>query len=139
MAVYRDRIKRNDTALVASVNDAIVGIDWITGTGGYEEDIALSVSLSPGSCLGHDLNEHPDYRGKGVGMALLSQSLIHSCNTGYKRQLTIVHSANTKMLSAAVTIFGFTTIGEITTTRIFHRKSSRWKLGSNHGRDAVVL
>ena len=139
MAVYRERTQKDVIAFVASSGDTIVGIDWLSGVGDYEPDLGLHVIMKAGSCFGFDLNEHPSYRGKGVGMALLSHSLEHARKIGYARQFTIVHDTNTKMLGAAVQIFGFEVVGEIVTTRWFGKVQSRWRLRDREGRGTIDL
>jgi GNAT superfamily N-acetyltransferase/acyl carrier protein len=139
LAAYRRRLVKDVTAFVALLGDKIVGIDWLNGIGSYESGLGLEVKMKPGSCFGYDLNEHPDYRGKGVGMALLSHSLESARRANYASQFTIVHASNTKMLSAAVQIFGFEVVGEIVTKRWFGRRWCTWKLGDRVGRGLIEL
>jgi GNAT superfamily N-acetyltransferase len=139
LGIYRNRLGKDVTAFVAMIGEKIVGIDWQNGTGEYEPILGLDVKMKPGSCLGYDLNEHPDFRGKGVGMALLSHSLEEARRAKFVRQFTIVYASNAKMLSAAVQIFGFDVVGEIVTTRWFGRMQCRWELGDRKGHGQIEL
>src|SRR5207245_11210650 len=72
---------------------------------------------------------HEKYAGEGIGLALLTYSLVETKRRGFHSQVTCVDLRNVPMLSAAVQLLGFRTIGSIrTTTSVFAKPSSRWQL-----------
>jgi acyl carrier protein/GNAT superfamily N-acetyltransferase len=127
-----DRLRRGYLCYTAWMDERIVAMDWVTASDDDEPGTGLLVSPQPGSCVGLDLNEHPNYVGRGVGLATLAWSLEHSRESGLKRQFTIVQSTNEKMLRTSIGLLGFKKVGELITTRKFRRPSSVWHL---HGVD----
>ena len=82
--------------------------------------------------------EHHSYRGKGIGLALLSHSLAEAKARGFKKQVNWVNVTNPKMLTAAIHMTGFVQVGSIHTTWWFGRPFSRWQVGTRSGRGGSV-
>jgi len=138
LALFEKRLALGYICLTAWHKNQIVGIDWLSATGDNEPYTGLEIRMNPGSCYGFDLNEHPRYKGKGVGLATLAFSLVVAKERGFKTQFTIVHSGNKKMLGAAVQIFGFRQVGTIETTRIFGRVRSSWEIEGRRGNSPLL-
>ncbi len=138
LALFEKRLETGYICLTAWHKNQIVGIDWLSATGDKEPYTGLEIRMNPDSCYGFDLNEHPQYKGKGVGLATLAFSLVVAKERGFRTQFTVVHSGNKKMLGAAVQIFGFKQVGTIETTRIFGRVRSSWEIEGRRG-DSPLL
>lgn len=134
--LYLERLRNGFTGFIAFHNDRAVGIDWLSKSGDTEKTMGLTVTVKPGVCYGLDLNEHPDFHGKGVGMSLLAHAVRESHTLGFKKQYAIVHDKNEKMLGAAIHLLGFKKVGELSTTTLFGTPRSSWNLyaQTGHGR-----
>lgn len=128
-----DRLRRGYTCYTAWMDERIVAMDWVTAADDDEPGTGLLVSPQPGSCVGLDLNEHPQYTGRGVGLATLAWSLEHAKDLGLKKQFAIVQSTNEKMLRTSIGLLGFSKVGDLLTTRRFRKPSSVWHLGGIAG------
>jgi acyl carrier protein/GNAT superfamily N-acetyltransferase len=138
LALFEKRLASGYICLTAWHQSQIVGIDWLSASGDKEPYTGLDIKMNPGSCYGFDLSEHPQYKGKGVGLATLAYSLAVAKERGFKTQFTIVHSGNRKMLGAAVQIFGFKQVGTIETTRILNRVRSSWEIEGRRGNSPLL-
>lgn len=132
--LYKERLINGFTGFIAFTNGRAVGIDWLSRSGDKEKAMGLTITVKPGVCYGLDLNEHPDFSGKGVGMALLAHALRESHKEGFRRQYAIVHSENEKMLGAAIHLLGFKKAGELSTLTLFGTPRSTWDLNAQTGR-----
>jgi acyl carrier protein len=137
--LYATRLASGFTCLVAWHDGKIVGVDWISEKGNHDERTGLRFSMREGSCYGLDLYEAKGFTRKGVGLALLSYSLVVSRERGYARQITWVDATNARMLGVAMQVFRFEKIGEIRTRRIFGRPFSTWSAEAQHGRRKIDL
>ncbi|MCX6826816.1 MAG: acyl carrier protein, partial [candidate division Zixibacteria bacterium] len=138
LALFEKRLASGYICLTAWHQNLIVGIDWLSATGDKEPYTGLEIRMNSGSCYGFDLNEHPQYKGKGVGLATLAFSLAVAKERSFRTQFTIVHTGNRKMLTAAVQIFGFKRVGTILTTRILGKPRSLWTLEGKHGHSPLL-
>lgn len=93
----------------------------------------MTFTWPPDTYYGGELWEHAEFRGKGVGMSLLAASLAKAKKAGYLRQVTIVKAHKTKMLSAAVQLYGFEKTGTISVHRLLRRPFSIWQKGGKSG------
>ena len=130
---------RGYEAYVAVHQERIVGIDWISSEGDFEPHLGVSVTLRESSSYGVDLNEHADFRGKGVGLALLCNSLRVAKAQGYRTQYALVRKSNRRMLRAAIQLVGAEKIGEIRTRVIAGRPFSTWSMGGKTGSRTLEL
>lgn len=139
-ALFKQRITTPGfQTLVAVHHNQIVGVDWISSIGDVEDFLGLIVKMREGSCYGLDLNEKLEFRGKGVGLALLCYSLIVTKRLGFHTQYTLVDQNNEKMLSAAIHLLGFRKVGEIHTHLIAGRPSSVWYVNGKSGTQWIEL
>lgn len=138
--LFRERIQNGYQCYSAWSEASIVSLCWSTDQEDYEPGTGLRVKLKPQSSYGLDLSEHPEFRGKGVGLACLAYSLRETRNEGARVQYTIVQADNRKMLSAATQIIGFEKIGEISTRRFCRRPHSTWlvKDQQRSGREIIL-
>lgn len=128
-----NRLRLGYVCYTGWMDERIVAMDWVTAKDDDEPGTGLLVSPQPGSCCGLDLNEHPKYTGRGIGLATLSWSLKQSKALGLQRQYTIVQSTNEKMLRTSIGLLGFKKVGEMLTTRRFQKPSSVWQLNGVDG------
>ncbi len=91
--------------LAAWEGDRIVAYDLLGPTG------ADDVTASNGTCIGLNLHERCEARGRGIGLALLAASLPYTRELGFTRQATIVLERNRPMIAAATQILGFAVTG----------------------------
>jgi len=138
-ALFHERLNSGYLCLGAWHDNRIVGVDWLSVEGYKCPFTGLRLHWPEESCYAMELFEHPEYVGKGVGLALLGYSLAVAKERGYREQITMVIGRNVKMLSAAVQLFGFSRIGEIDTKRILFRPFSRWNVGGRTGRGGRAL
>jgi L-amino acid N-acyltransferase YncA/acyl carrier protein len=131
--LYQERLRNGFTGFIAFANDRAVGIDWFSRSGDTEKTMGLRITVKPGVCYGLDLNEHPEYNGKGIGMALLSHAVRESHKEGFKTQYAIVHIKNEKMLGAAIHLLGFKKVGELSTKTVFGAPRSAWTINGRSG------
>jgi acyl carrier protein/GNAT superfamily N-acetyltransferase len=125
--LFHQRHAAGFVCLVAVRASEIVGIDWLSATGDHSPETGVTIFMKTGSCYALDLYEK--YAGEGIGLALLTYSLVEAKRRGFHSQLGYVDSRNIPMLSAAVQLLGYRTIGSIrTTTSVFAKPSSRWQL-----------
>ena len=130
---FKDRLALGHTCYVARTNGTVAAIDWMASTEIFEPTTAIKVKFSHGSCYGFDLIEHPDYRGRAIGLAMLTYCLRRNKEDGFKTHYTIVHSDNEKMLLASIQLIGFKQIGQIITKRFFKRPYPGWKINNQSG------
>jgi len=91
--------------LAAWEGERIVAYDLLGPTG------AGDVTASNGTCIGLNLHERCEARGRGIGLALLAASLPYTRELGFTRQATIVLERNRPMIAAATQILGFAVTG----------------------------
>jgi acyl carrier protein/ribosomal protein S18 acetylase RimI-like enzyme len=137
--IFRSRLDADQLCLAAWHKGQVAGVDWIFDKGYPCPFTGLTYDWPDGTCYAMELNEHPAFRGKGIGIALLARSLHESKDRGYRRQVTIVRAANVKMLAASVQLFGFQKIGRIDTDWMFGRPFSKWTIGERSGRSRLLM
>lgn len=130
-ALFHRRLAAGAHCLTAWQGAEIVAMDWIFKQSYACPYTGLRFSWPAESCYGGELWERPGLGGRGIGMALLAFSLAEAQKIGYQRQVTLVNARNTRMLGAAVQLFGFQTRGEIRTLRFLGHPFSRWRNGAN--------
>jgi GNAT superfamily N-acetyltransferase len=91
--------------LAAWEDERIVAYDLL-GPKGSED-----VTASNGTCLGLNLYERRDARGRGIGLALLAASLPYTRELGFTRQATVVLERNQPMIAIATQVLGFAVTG----------------------------
>lgn len=124
---FRERVANGYLCYTAWVDRTMVALDWVTDKPDFEPTTGLTIAPQAGACYGLDLREHPDYKSRGVGLALLEYCL-HDCRErGYRTQYAIVDATNKKMLMAAVQLLGFTTVGRIRSRTVLGKTSTRWE------------
>jgi acyl carrier protein/GNAT superfamily N-acetyltransferase len=138
MALFRQRLATGYSCMTAWLDGQIIGVDWLLERAYYCPHTGLELSWPSDSIYAGELYEHAEFRGKGIGLTLLAFSLDESRKNGYLRQVTLVAARNTKMLGAALQMFGFRKSGEIHTTRIFRQPLSVWRIGERSGRGGRV-
>jgi GNAT superfamily N-acetyltransferase/acyl carrier protein len=132
------RLLNGYTCFIAYHDRRIVGMTWDSVTGDHCFYTGLQFKMLPTTNYAFELYEHPGYGGKGVGLALLSHGLLAAKHRGFTKQVSWVDVSNTKMLSAAIHMFGFVKVGSVRTTRLLQRPSSTWEIGGRAGRGGVV-
>jgi acyl carrier protein/GNAT superfamily N-acetyltransferase len=122
--LFEDRLKNGFIGFATWIDGRIAGLCWVAMQGDHEPQTGLHIKTGEGSCYGLDLEEHPDYRGQGVGLATMVYSMHRARERGYRVLFSVVHSGNERMLGAAIQILGYATVGEIVTERYLgHSKS----------------
>jgi acyl carrier protein/GNAT superfamily N-acetyltransferase len=139
MELFRRRLQTGYICLTAWLGDQIVGMDWLVQNSYDCPYTGLRFDWPPSSCYAGELYEHPSFKGKGVGLAVLAYSLAESRNAGFQRQVAWVTEKNVKMLSASIQLFGFRNIGEIYITNIFRKPMSKWKIRDRRGWGGTVV
>ncbi|NLP11741.1 acyl carrier protein [bacterium] len=129
MTLFKARLDSGAICLAAWRQEQIIGMDWLFTLGYRCPYSGLTITWPPDTCYGGELWEHAAFHGQGVGMSLLSASLAAARKAGYLRQVTLVKAHNTKMLSAAVQLYGFEKIGTISVNRLRRRPFSIWHKG----------
>lgn len=138
MTLFKARLESGAVCLAAWRQEQIIGMDWLF-TKGYRCPYSrLTFTWPPDTCYGGELWEHAEFHGKGVGMSLLAASLATARKAGYLRQVTVVKAQNTKMLSAAVQLYGFEKTGAISVTRLLRRPFSIWHKGGKSGHTSTL-
>ena len=122
--LFYDRLRKGYRGYATRLNGKIVGLCWVTDDGDYEPSTALHIKLREHSCYGLDLNENPDYQGRGVGLATVAYSLHKSLERGCRLHYSVIHAGNERMLAASIQILGYRKVAEIVTTRRLRRPSS---------------
>jgi hypothetical protein len=135
---FRKRLSKGYECFIAKLNDIVVALDWVTGSGDYEPFTGLHIKLSDGCCYGMDLNEHPDYKGRGIGLATLIHCMHQTRIQGYTMHYTIVHARNERMLMTATQLIGFRRAGRINVRRFLGRPYSSWKVGNRTGNTRIL-
>jgi GNAT superfamily N-acetyltransferase/acyl carrier protein len=120
-AHLRRRMESGIICLAAWEDGRIVAYDLIGPTG--SED----VTASNGTCLGLNLYERREARGRGIGLALLAASLPYTRELGFTRQATIVLERNRPMIAAATQILGFSVTGHAERTELVGRVRWSWR------------
>ncbi|MEW5795012.1 MAG: acyl carrier protein [Candidatus Zixiibacteriota bacterium] len=122
--LFVERLRKGYTGYAAWLDGNIVGLCWVTEVGDFEPDTGLQIKLRENSCYGLDLNERPDYHGRGIGLATVAFSLQKAAESGRAFHYSIVHEKNERMLAAAIQLVGYRMLGEIVTTRWLLRPHS---------------
>lgn len=138
MRLFKARLESGAVCLAAWHQEQIIGMDWLFTQGYRCPYTRLTFTWPPDTCYGGELWEHAEFHGKGVGMSLLSASLATAQKAGYLRQVTLVKAHNTKMLSAAVQLFGFEKTGEISVNRLLRRPFAIWHKGGKSGHSRTL-
>ncbi len=138
MTLFKARLESGAVCLAAWRQEQIIGMDWLF-TKGYRCPYSrLTFTWPPDTCYGGELWEHAEFHGQGVGMSLLAASLATARKAGYLRQVTVVKARNTKMLSAAIQLYGFKKTGAISVHRLLRRPFSIWHKGGKSGHSSTV-
>jgi GNAT superfamily N-acetyltransferase/acyl carrier protein len=137
--LVQERFRPGMLCFVALQGDQIVAIDWVSERGADAPAIGLRIETRPGSCYGLNLFEHRAHRGRGAGLALLRHVLAEARRRGFHRQATLVDSENTRMLTTAIQLLGFTPIGEVRTSWVFGRPLTRWRVDGQLGRGTLTI
>ena len=133
---FRERLGAGFFALTAWWDREIVGIDWVSPTGDFEPNTGLRIVTSQGTAYAFDLFEK--YQGKGIGYALLLWSLHECRKRGYDRQVTLVSTNNTRMLTVGKKLIGYKEAGRVRTRKIMQRPHSVWSVGTTTGHGGVM-
>jgi GNAT superfamily N-acetyltransferase len=88
---------------------------------------AEDVTTSPGTCLGVNLYERRESRGRGIGLGLLAASLAYTRDLGFSRQATIVLERNRPMIAAATQLLGFAVAGRAERSEVLGRVCWSWQ------------
>lgn len=139
MELFQQRLASGFICLTAYLGAQIVGMDWLVQNSYDCPYTGLRFDWPAGSCYAGELYEHPAFRGKGIGLAVLAFSLEESKRAGFHRQVAWVAEKNVKMLSASIQLFGFRIIGEIHIKKILRKPISRWKIGDRQGWGGTVM
>jgi GNAT superfamily N-acetyltransferase/acyl carrier protein len=115
------RMESGVICLAAWEGERIVAYDLL-GPAGSED-----VTASNGTCLGLNLYERREARGRGIGLALLAASLPYTRELGFTRQATIVLERNRPMIAAATQILGFAVIGRAERSELLGRVRWSWR------------
>jgi GNAT superfamily N-acetyltransferase len=99
------RLESGVICLAAWEDARIVAYDLIGPTGSDE------VTASNGTCLGLNLCERREVRGRGIGLALLAASLPYMRELGFRRHATIVSERNRPLIATATQVLGFAVTG----------------------------
>jgi GNAT superfamily N-acetyltransferase len=136
--VFRQRLQDGYLCYGAWIDNRLVALDWVATNSDYESTSRVQLTLSAGSCYGLDLNEHPDYKDQGIGLALLSYALDDCRKRGFERQYTIVHGINKTMLLTSTQLFGFKPIGKIWTRKVLGGHRASWEIDGRSGGGAQL-
>jgi acyl carrier protein/GNAT superfamily N-acetyltransferase len=120
-AQLRRRMDAGILCLAAWEGGRIVAYDLL-GPQGAED-----VTTSPGTCLGLNLYERRESRGRGIGLSLLSASLPYTRDLGFSRQATIVLERNRPMIAAATQMLGFAIAGHAQRSELLGRVRWDWQ------------
>ncbi len=137
--LFKARLDSGAVCLAAWRQEQIIGVDWLFVQGYRCPYSRLTFTWPPDTCYGGELWEHTEFHGKGVGMSLLAASLATARKAGYLRQVTVVKAHNTKMLSAAVQLYGFEKTGTINIHRLLRRPFSIWYKGGKSGHSRTLV
>lgn len=117
--------------LVASDGNRIVALDLLSTTG---DPGNIELRRERDTCWGLYLVEAPDFRGRGIGLALLAHSLRVARERGFRAQLTAVRQDNKPMVAAAVQLLGFRRIGHAQRTHVLGVTRWSWEIDGRSGR-----
>ena len=123
----RRHLRHGVTCLVATENGRALAYDLLAATGDGE------VQTAPGTCLGFDLYERREARGRGIGPSLLAASLETARVLGFRYQATIVLTRNRPMIAAATQLHGFAVAGRARRVRLLGLTRWRWQLRGKAG------
>lgn len=123
-------LRKGAWALTAVEGERVVGLDLLSSTGSDEVELRADRL----ACWGHSLYEAPAMRGRGIGLALLSYSLLSASERGFRSQLALVRDDNRPMLAACTQLLGFQTIGTATRTRVLGLMHWSWEAEGHKGR-----
>jgi len=137
--LFEARLRNGFIGYATWINGRIAGLCWITMLGDHEPQTGLHIKAGEGSCYGLDLEEHPDYRGQGVGLATIAYSMRGARERGCRYLYSVVHEGNERMLGASIQLLGYTTVGEIVTKRYLGRPKSVCVLGGRAVKGKVLL
>jgi acyl carrier protein/GNAT superfamily N-acetyltransferase len=117
--------------LVATDGKRIVALDLLSRDGARGE-----IVLRPArdACWGLYLVEAPDFRGRGIGVALIAHSLRVSRELGCRTQLAAVRADNKPMLAACVQLLGFQAIGHAQRRRLLGFTRWSWEIDGKRSR-----
>jgi len=121
---------------VAVQGRRIVGLSIVSATG---EPGEVVVEPARRACWGIYLREAPDARGRGIGIALLAQSLAESQARGFSAQMSSVRVNNAPMLLATTQLLGFRPIGRATRMRILGVTRWSWEVQGRPGKGSKLV
>jgi acyl carrier protein len=130
-----DALRSGALALVAVEAERVVALDLLSAVG--EDDVR--VIEGRGVCYGYRLVEAPAARGRGIGVALLSYSLVVARDRGFRAQVTSVQNGNRAMLVAATHLLGFRQIGSAHRVRVLGRTRWSWEVDGGRGAGPQLL
>lgn len=113
VAELTKRIDAGVLCLGAWIDGKWAGIDYVTEARHWHGFLHLAIEPAAGHVYAYGLHEGEEWKGLGVGLALIAKSIELSQRSGYRRQYTIVERDNERMLSAAGQIFQFRPVGEL--------------------------
>lgn len=117
--------------LVATDGKRIVALDLLSRDGARGE---IVLCQARDACWGLYLVEAPDFRGRGIGVALIAHSLRVSRELGCRAQLAAVRDDNKPMLAACVQLLGFRVIGHAQRTRLLGGTRWSWEIDGRRSR-----
>ncbi len=133
---FKERLAAGYHCYTAWIDGRLAAIDWVTDKTDHEPTTGLTIEVGPGACYGLDLREHPDFKSRGVGLALLSHCLADCRRRGYHTQFAVVDATNRRMLMASVQLLGFRNVGYIWTRTVLGTTTTKWECSGRSGSDA---
>jgi acyl carrier protein/GNAT superfamily N-acetyltransferase len=137
--LFETRLENGFNGYATWIDGRIAGLCWVTMRGDHEPQTGLHIKTGEGACYGLDLEEHPDYRGQGVGLATIVYSMCGARERGCRSLYSVVHSGNERMLGASIQLLGYSTVGEIITERYLGRPKSVCVIGGRVVEGKVLL
>jgi len=121
--LFRERLEEGKTGFVALDGERIIHYSWLTFKEEFESWLGITIHCGTGMGYSFNLYTLPEYKGKNIAPAVLSEHLASMKENGCHTALTVVGSKNTASLHTVMKV-GFQKGPSFRRTIVLRRKSS---------------